>query len=480
MEADLHALYLRRLEPWPAAMRRHLYAVPGDPLSACFGPGDHGHWAMQANNTTAAALAVLATDPELDPTHAGMGRDEMLSWALRLIHFNLTRHLAGGGTATDLLPWGHSWISGLCLERLMHGIEALGTLLPTCDRDLLGRVLVSESDWLLDHYPVAAGLTENNRPESNIWNGCLLHRTARCVPDAPRCAEYLDKGTRFLANGISIPEDAHCQDRLGARAVADWHAGANFFSTLACNHHGYLNVGYMVICLSNLAMLHFSCRVNGWEPPEGLDRHARRLWQLVKTCTFPDGRLWRIGGDTRVRYCYCQDYAIPTWLLARDRFGDPDAEAFERGWLGILDAEAAASPGGAFLATRLADLEAVSPLYYVRLEGDRAGVLSMAAFWRRRLGEGGPAPSAEGSACGPVPILTDWSDAYHGSALVRGPCRLASWTWRACACRRPPVRWRSGGATSPGASSASACSTRPDANPTNSTPSPAASPPADA
>lgn len=435
MENDLHTLYLRRLERWPAAMRRYLYQLPNDEASACFGLGDHGHWSMQANNTAAAAFAVLGADPETDNQLAGMSRDEMLSWAMRLIHFSLVSHHAGDGAATDLQPWGHSWISALCLERLMHGIDALGELLPAADRQRLGRVLVSESDWLVDHYDIAAGLVENNKPESNIWNGCLLHRTAGMLPDTPRRDEYIEKGTRFLLNGISTQQDATCSTQIAGRSLAKWHVGANMFNTMACNHHGYLNVGYMVICLSNIAMLHFSCLANGQAPPEGLYHHARKLWQLVKTCTFPDGRLWRLGGDSRVRYCYCQDYAIPTWLLARDLFGDSDVDAMERGWLGILATEAAATKDGAFLSTRLASLEAASPLYYVRLEGDRAASLSMGVYWHKLLGQAARAKTEQPPRAEATEILTEWSDDYHGCSLVRGNSRMASWTWRAA---QPP------------------------------------------
>ncbi len=431
MKTNLHSLYLRRLERWPSAIRRYLYQLPGDASQGCFGPGDHGHWSMQANNTAAAAFAVLGTDPGTDATSAGMSKDEMISWALRMIRFNLSSHLAGGGTATDLQPWGNSWISALCLERLSHGIEALGTILPAQDHELLRKVLISESDWLLDKYEIVAGLVKDNRPESNIWNGCILHRTALLFPDAPRRGEYIEKGTRFLVNGISTPSDAASTRPISGRPVAEWHLGANMFDSMACNHHGYLNVGYMVICLSNIAMLHFSCRSRGWAVPEGLYHHALDLWRLVKTCTFPDGRLWRIGGDTRVRYCYCQDYAIPVWLLARDLFGDEDASSLELGWLGILAAEAESNPDNAFLSARLSRLESVSPQYYVRLEGDRACTLSMGAYWHRLFDRADAVKPAQDRGENKIQLLSEWSDEYHGSMLTRDDRRMASWTWRA-------------------------------------------------
>ncbi len=430
MVTVLQNRYLRALEGWPAAMRGNLYEIPGDLASACYGPGDHGHWALQANATAASAFAVLSADPACDTARAGMSRDEMRSWALRLIHFYLASHHVNGGVTTDGLPWGHAWISVLGLERLMHGIDALGANFPQEERDLLNRVLVSESDWLLDNYEIVAGLVQNNKPESNIWNGCLLYRTAQMVADTPRRDEYLEKATRFLLNGISTPSDAVSREIINGRPLANWHVGANMYGTMACNHHGYLNVGYMVICLSNIAMLHFACRTHGWQPPAGLYHHARELWQLVKTCTFPDGRLWRIGGDTRVRYCYCQDYAVPAWLLARDLFGDDDVETYENGWLDLLKIETDVNNDGTFLSTRLHQLKKASPLYYLRLEGDRAGTLSMGAYWHRLS-----LPKSAVKDTSSIPVLTEWSDEYHGSMLINGSRRKASWTWGAA---KPP------------------------------------------
>src|SRR5690606_23469825 len=102
------------------------------------------------------------------------------------------------------------------------------------------------------------------------------------------------------------------------KTVADRYVGDNFFDSYALNHHGYLNVGYMVICLSNIAMLHFSYKLQGFKIPDALYHHAEELWSVIRKLTFDDGRLIRIGGDTRIRYCYCQDYILPVWMLAED------------------------------------------------------------------------------------------------------------------------------------------------------------------
>ena len=422
-----HLDYLHALQTWIPSTGRHMHRLPAAPGCMCYGLASHAHWAMQANNTALSAFAVLATDPATDSEVTGMSRDELLDTALSLLRFALQGHQSGCGACTDGERWGHSWISVLCIERMMHAIEALEPHLGEKDQVDLRRMLVSESDWLTDEYEIVAGTVENNKPESNMWNGTLLHRTALMFPDTPRASEYRDKGTRFLVNAISVPSDADRATMVDGLPLRDRHVGANFFESYACNHHAYLNVGYMVITLSNAAMLHFTYRHRGQHPPEALYLHLPELWQLVKTCTFPDGRLLRIGGDTRVRYCYCQDYAIPMWLMMRDKYGETDVEPFEEGWLAQVCTEVAAGEDGAFLGRRLAPMAAASPLYYTRLEGDRAASLSMGAYWRRRYDEFRTVPASTRQTA----LLPEWHDEYHGACLVRGNRRVASWVWRA-------------------------------------------------
>ena len=144
------------------------------------------------------------------------------------------------------------------------------------------------------------------------------------------------------------------------KKVKDAFVGANFFNSFACNHHRYMNVGYMVICLSNIAMLHFSLKARRAKAPEALYHNVYDLWKLIRSCTFEDGRLWRIGGDTRVRYSYCQDYALPMWALMQDKY-DEDCTGFEKGWLEILKTETVYNGDGSFLSSRIDYLKDLFP-----------------------------------------------------------------------------------------------------------------------
>ncbi len=424
--------YLSLLARWVPAARRFLQPVEAGSTLLTYGIGNHGHWAMQAHNTAFTAFAELAVNQDTDCQRAGMQRGELQQTALAMLRFTLQSHLAGGGACTDGLCWGHSWISVLGLERMMPGIEALQEYLDENDRGLLRRVLLSEGDWLLDSYIVKAGLTSHsgrNKPESNMWNGAFLWRLSFLYPDAPRVAEYREKGTALLLNAISYPEDSNSCELFAGRELKDWHQGANFFASGACNHHGYLNVGYINVTLSNLALLHFSARRRSWPLPPELYHNLERIMPLCRTMLFPDGRLLRIGGDNRVRYCYCQDYALLVWMLMQDVTGDNSMQEYISGWLAQVQREQEANPDGSFLGNRLRHLEAISPLYYTRLEGDRAGTLAVASNWQRMLDES-PPPSEPKYKYSPAQNLSSWKDDYHGALFCRGQRRVASWVWR--------------------------------------------------
>lgn len=421
--------YVAALEPWIAGSQNQLYSPPERPELLCYGTGDNS-WGVQTNQKAFAAYAVLAADPVYDSSRVRFEQAYVLDCALRMLRFSLESHVEGSYHCTDRTNWGHTWISALGLERLFHGVEAIEAHLTAADRDLLRKVVLSECDWLMDHYEVVASVTgHHNKPESNLWNGAILHRAAMMYPDAPRVKEYVDKGNRFLMNGISLESDAQDETLIEGMKVKDWHVGGNFFPSYALNHHGYLNVGYMVICLSNIAMLHFSYKNRKLQAPDTLYHHAEDLWKIVKEMIFPDGRLLRIGGDTRVPYCYCQDYAIPMWLFVSEMYGDKDTIAFEKGWLEQVQHEMAHNGDGTYLSDRCRELEPLSPLYYARLESDRAATLSMGAYWRRQFEQ--DLPSELDGAKPLTSSSVSWQDEHHGACLHRTDTRVASFVWQA-------------------------------------------------
>jgi hypothetical protein len=445
-----HLDFLRTLEGWPRYAEQYWYDDPERHELGCFGTG-YNSWGVQTNQKSLGAMAVLAADPETDEQAVGCSREALLDKALRALRFSLASHVSGDHHCTDGTQWGHTWISGLGIERMMHGVQAIEAELTDADREGLVRAICSDADWLLD-LPTQGTLWAHeggNKPESNIWNGAICARAAGLAPDHPHAAAWTEKAHLNFLNGISIPADAYDETVIAGKPVREWHVGPNFFPSYALDHHGYLNVGYMIICLSNIAMLHYGFGLEGIDLPESLYHHAPDLWQVVRNFIFEDGRLARIGGDTRQRYCYCQDYLLPTLLWVSEYLGDEEAVAFERGALGLIQQEQAHNNDGSFLSERLQTIRATNPYYYTRLESDKAVVLSMNAFWRRvftpdavsSVGRGlVPRRPLSATTDGAVQALRTqtspalqktWQESDHGAVLHRSPRRLASWSWRA-------------------------------------------------
>jgi len=278
---DLTQRSLDMLAGWAKAAERHWYPLPGHPGLGCYGTG-YNAWGVQTNQKYLAAMAVLAG-------HRGGGKD--LERALAALRFSLQTHLTGRLACTDGTQWGHTWISALGIERMMHAVHLLGPHLTEADRDLLRAVLTSEADWLVQHYErngireVTGGLWESsgrNQPESNVWNGALLWRTAALYPDDPRAGRWRERAHLFLVNAISVPGDAEDGTVLAGMRVRDRFRGANFFPHYALDHRGFMNVGYTVICVAGAAMLHFDLRLAGLKAPETLHHH-----QAGRPCSTP-------------------------------------------------------------------------------------------------------------------------------------------------------------------------------------------------
>ncbi|MBE7465847.1 MAG: hypothetical protein HS116_20425 [Planctomycetes bacterium] len=421
------ALSLDLLQRWLPFGMTCWWDVPGRPGRACWGTG-YQHWGVQSHQKVLAALAVAAADPGFDAKLAGCSREAVLARALAGLRHTLDQHHSGGKPGPDGNTWGHSWITALGVERMMHGVEALEPHLSDEDRARLRAMLASEAEFQLTH-PVVAdvwGHSGKNKPESNLWNGALLLRAALMYPDEPHAAAWREKAHEWLLNGISVPADAADETLVAGKPLKEWHRGANFFPHFSLDHHAYLNVGYMVICLSNIAILHYAFKARGVTPPDSLYHHAGDLWALVRRLVFHDGRLIRIGGDSRIRYTYCQDFLLPTLYWAADYFRDPHAWDLLKGQLNLIAHEQKHNEDGSFLSKRLAHLRRNSEVYYTRLESDKASVLSMLRRWAERF-PFEPAKPARGLE---ATVQGGWAEPEHGAVFHRSPTRMASFCWR--------------------------------------------------
>lgn len=420
------------LREWASFADDYWYSIPGKSEYGCFGTG-YDNWGVQTAQKHIGVMAYLATVGGGD---AGFDREWALERALAALRFNMDSHKSGPFHCTDGKKWGHTWISALGIERMMYGVQRLLPHLTDADKQGLRRMLISEADWTHNHFTRGAveGMSGSrwaadgkNHPESNLWEGALLWRVATMYPDHPDAEAWQEKARCYLINAVSVAADATNETIVDGKPVRERFRGDNFFPSYALDHHRYLNVGYMAICVSNAAMLYFDMKASGSDIPESLHHRQDGLWQTLRRMVFADGRLARIGGDSRSRYVYCQDYLLPSLLYAADHMADPHAaELIKRQWQ-LFSEERRFNGDGSFFGKRLAYIKSASPYYYTRLESDRAAVLAMALNWLPLVTfPHKPRQSFEESAAGL------WIEKEHGAVMHRSPRRLASFAWRAC------------------------------------------------
>ena len=401
--------YLDLMVPFYDFVKRETRETP-DGL-AYYGTGEAGHWAVQSNFNVAGALAVLGT-----AEGTGLDREEVMDRALRFFRYNLRAHVTGTGRCSCGCQWGREWISILGLERMAEGQLAMEPFFTDEDRESFRKLRLDEADWMLDNVETVAGMAAasgKNKPESHFWNGSFLYRAALDYPDAPNREAYLDKSCSLLLNAISHPLDAASMELFWGKPLKDWNVGFNFTPNYSLDHHGYMNVGYSMVTLSHAAYLHFYCKARKCAMPDFAMHHVFDLWEVVRNFIFPDGRLLRIGGDTRARYCYCQMYLLPVLLMMEDLRQDKESATWEQGLLGLLGKEQSGNPDGSFFGTRLEDMRYDSRYYYTRLESDPFAVLGTGAWVRRSMAlEQPPEPA-------PAPRPYEWHDDFHCADMVR-------------------------------------------------------------
>lgn len=412
---------MNMLKRWVNFSLSELYVCPDRPDLMCYGSGYNG-WGMQAHQKAMAAFTTIATDKNVDYTEMTATREQLLEYSLKMLRFMLESHIEGTYQCLEGEKWGHTWISVLGTERALHAVLKLKPYLTEADNALLKKVMLSEAQWLLDEYDVCAGpeaKNGNNKPESNIWNGAFLYHVAAMYPECENAAAYREKAISFMVNGISVPDDKYSGIKYNGKSVSELYVGNNFYDSYALDHHGYLNVGYMVICISNLAIYYYNCKRMGVPIPEVLYHHAKDLWRLIRMLTDRDGRLLRVGGDTRFRYCYCQDYLLPALMFASEAFDDGEAGILIGRLVHLILVEFTSNGDGSFLSDRCAGLGKVSPTYYTRLESDKAVVLSMLIDWSDLFQKGS----------GVVEPLRSWLAPSHGACAIKGERRFASWSF---------------------------------------------------
>ena len=118
--------------------------------------------------------------------NAGMGRDELLEYAIRMLRFNLESHKTG---TYQWHKMGNTWISVLGIERMMPGIEAWKPLPEK--KGISERVMLSEADHLLDMIQVKQGRWKTTSLKA-IFERLASFGRLLCIP-TPRAEDYIKR-----------------------------------------------------------------------------------------------------------------------------------------------------------------------------------------------------------------------------------------------------------------------------------------------
>ena len=370
-----------------------------------YGSGEAAHWPVQSNLNVAAAFAV-----------AGIADNNTsdIDIALKLFRYAFRTHLTGDMVCSCGKQWGCHWISVLGLERAAHAINGLSDYFTADDLARYRELRIKEAEFLLEYEVVASmswGTPAKNKPESNAWNGGFLWRCALDYPEHEKAELWKQKGNKLLLNAISYITDAESEELYDGVPLKEWHIAPNFTPDYSLDHHGYMNIGYSFVTLSNIAMLHFNFKEKGQQAPKALYLHARDLWNTIKHFIFDDGRMLRVGGYNRTRYTYCQCYMVPVFLFAADCLGDADAMRLEENCMELIRREQLFNADGSYYSRRLEEVKKHSYYYYVRIESDPAVVLSQDVYWKNKFSF----PSIQQ---GKQPDFV-WYDDFHQAHLIK-------------------------------------------------------------
>ncbi|MEI3004423.1 MAG: hypothetical protein V8T87_07350 [Victivallales bacterium] len=122
--------YLERMVPWLKTLPDFLHASTHGPELLYYGTGESNHWPVQSNQNICAALAVMATHPELDSlTRSSAGKNcfrmHWLCSAIRFAHIKpaasqpptggsgvITGSASSGWSAWHMpsICWCHIWM----------------------------------------------------------------------------------------------------------------------------------------------------------------------------------------------------------------------------------------------------------------------------------------------------------------------------------------------------------------------------------
>jgi hypothetical protein len=214
-----------------------------DPRAGYWGTGrsDQMNEGIRAiSGMVLASAALLKYSDNLSPPD----RQARLRQATRAIRYAVSSHRTGAQTCTDGKPWGGSWQSAMWTATLTFGAGLIWHDLDPDLRQGVERVVASEADRFLQTKP-ATGSSGDTKAEETGWNMTCLAVAANFLPAHPHAAAWHEKAIEYMANTLSVPQDAQETRLLDGRPVRDRFAGANLHPDFTLENHNMFHPSYM-------------------------------------------------------------------------------------------------------------------------------------------------------------------------------------------------------------------------------------------
>ncbi|MFO7903789.1 MAG: hypothetical protein ACQESR_08370 [Planctomycetota bacterium] len=304
------------------------------------------HW-IRPNTSTLLGLAVLRRWGPYDANVVGVPRDGLLDdYMIPMMRYLVATHCTGDRATSDGKPWGDAWQSA-------HWAYALGRAawfswedLPDDVRAGVRRVVAHEAERFVDKIP-PHGMKRDTKAEENAWNSRIFSAAVLLMPDDPRRKAWEQAFLRWAISSYMRPSDAHCQQVVDGKPVAEWFHGACIFEDYTCENHGFVHPGYMG-CIGLTLSCHLDFRMTGRDTPRAVAWNAGGVYENLKWMATPDGGYIYPSGQDWALFRNPQKAHLHLMMAAFE--GDTDGWSLaEAGWDAMKEMQARSADGRVFL-----------------------------------------------------------------------------------------------------------------------------------
>lgn len=186
---------------------------------------------------------------------------EKQAWAItqRLIRSLAYRHRSN--SSQD--GWGDQWQSALWASQVAQAAWLIWDKLPICDRELVSRMVVHESDRFINYtVPYYRDLNGNilskgdTKAEENAWNSNILSIATVMMPTHKHYDLWMQKNIELQLSAHATPEDTKKTTRVDGIPLIQLLKGSNLNSDGTVVNHNIIHPDYMSTFMHNV--------INGW------------------------------------------------------------------------------------------------------------------------------------------------------------------------------------------------------------------------